>query len=232
MRQSPKSVVAMKRPPKALPRRLHGLMHRQDLRSRLVPVHDLASALAGATYLARPDLPLRCLLPPTLTYYQGGGARTTASEALALVEECLQHKAAMRAALSAVSSLAGRQPRHEVVSPNFFDALIGRIQATCELLAGPLDVILADIEHEYIQCAAWAKESVALMLAEEHSRHEAAALLAVADKHRRHEVAARNAESEALALTEGRRCHKDATRASLSAVSPLADKRSRHEGAD
>jgi hypothetical protein len=38
MRQSPKSIVATKRPPNALLRRLHGLMHRQDLRSRLVPV--------------------------------------------------------------------------------------------------------------------------------------------------------------------------------------------------
>ena len=72
MRQSPKSVVATKRPPNALPRRLHGLMHRQDLRSRLVPVHDLASALVGTTYLARPVLPLSCLLPPTLTYCWGG----------------------------------------------------------------------------------------------------------------------------------------------------------------
>ena len=92
MRQLPKSVVATKRPPNALPCRLHGLMHWQDLPSWLVPVPDLASALVGATYLsgpvlpvpdlasalvgatylARPILPSRCLLPPTLTYCRGG----------------------------------------------------------------------------------------------------------------------------------------------------------------
>jgi len=72
MRQSPKSVVATKRQPKALPGRLHELMHRQDLHSWLVLVNDLASALVGATYLTRPVLPLRCLLPPTLTYCRGG----------------------------------------------------------------------------------------------------------------------------------------------------------------
>ena len=33
---------------------------------------------------------------------------------------------------------------------NLFDAAIARIQATCELLADPLDGILADIEHEDI----------------------------------------------------------------------------------
>ena len=46
---------------------LHGLMHWQNLRLRLVPMPNLAVALVGATYLARPVLPLRCLLPPTLT---------------------------------------------------------------------------------------------------------------------------------------------------------------------
>ena len=73
---------------------------------------------------------------------------------------------------------------------------------------------------------------MALTLAEERSRHEAATLLVAADEHRRHEAAARTVESEAIALTEGRRRHKDATRASLSAVSPLADEQSHHEGAD
>jgi len=118
------------------------------------------------------------------------------------------------------------------VSPIFFDAAIGRIQATCELLSGPLHVILADIEREDIQRATRAKESVAVTLTEERSRHEAATLLAAADEHRRHEAAARTVESEALALAEGRRCHKDATQDLLSTVSPLADERSRHEGAD
>ena len=51
MRQLPKSDVATKRPPNVLLRRLHGLMHWQDLRSRLVPVHELASALVGAVYI-------------------------------------------------------------------------------------------------------------------------------------------------------------------------------------
>ena len=138
----------------------------------------------------------------------------------------------MWAALSVASSLACRQPRHEVVSPNFFDATSGCIQATCELLAAPLDAILANIEREDVQSAARAKESAALALAEEHSRHKAATLLAAADEHRHHEAAAQTAESEALALADGRRCYKAATRASLSAASPLTDERSSHEGAD
>jgi len=141
MRQLPKSIVAMRRPPNALPCWLHGLRHWQNLRSRLVPVPDLAAALVGATCLTRPVLPSRSLLPPTLTYCRGG-ARAAASEALVLVEEHCQHEAATWAALSAASSLAGRQPRHEVVLPNFLDAKSRRIQATCELLAAPLDAIL------------------------------------------------------------------------------------------
>jgi hypothetical protein len=189
-------------------------------------------ALVGATYLARPVLPSRCHLPPTLTYCRGRGAQAAASKALALVEERRQHKAATRAAMSAASSLVGRQPRQEVVSPHLFDAASGRIQATCELLAAPLDAILADIERDDIQSAARAKESAALTLTEERSRHEAATLLAASDEHRRHKVAARTAESEALALAEGHRCHKAVTWASLSAASPLVDKQSRHEGAD
>ena len=144
-----------------------------------------------------------------------------------LVEERLQHEAATRPRCPLRALL-----RAGNVSPIFFYAAIGRTQATCELFAGPLDIILADIEREDIQLATRAKESVALTLAEERSRHEAATLLAEANEHRRHEAAARTAESEALALAEGRRCHKDVTRASLSAVSPLVDKRSRHEGAD
>ena len=117
------------------------------------------------------------------------------------------------------------------MSPNLFDAASGRIQATCELLAAPLDAILADIEREDTQSAARAMESVALTLAEEHSPHKAATLLAAADEHRRHEAAARTVESEALALAEGRRCHKDATQDLLSTVSPLVNKRSCHEAA-
>ena len=109
------------------------------------------------------------------------------------------------------------------MSPHLFDAASGRIQATCELLAAPLDAILADIEREDIQSAARAKKSAALTLLEERSRHEAATLLAAADEYRRHEAAAQTAKSKALALTEGRRCHKAATRTSLSAASLLAD---------
>jgi len=43
-----------------------------NLHSRLVPMPDLAAALVSATYLARPFLLSRCLLPPTLTYCRGG----------------------------------------------------------------------------------------------------------------------------------------------------------------
>jgi len=119
------------------------------------------------------------------------------------------------------------------VSPNLFDAASRPIQATCKLLAAPLDAILTNIERKDIQSAARAKESAALALAEERSRHEATMLLAVADKHRRHEAAAQTAESEALTLAEGCCRHKAATRASLSAAaSSLVDERSRHEGAD
>ena len=82
-----------------------------------------------------------------------------------LVEEHCQHEAATWAALSAASSLAGRQPRHEVVLPNFLDAKSRRIQATCELLVAPLDAILTDIEREDIHSAARAKESAALAFA-------------------------------------------------------------------
>ena len=113
-----------------------------------------------------------------------------------------------------------------------FDAASGRIQATCELLVAPLNAILANIEREDIQSATQAKEFAALTLAEERSCYKAATLLAAADEHSRHEAAAQTAESEALTLTEGRHHHKDATRASLSAASPLADEQSRHEGAD
>ena len=189
-------------------------------------------ALVGATYLARPVLPSRRLLPPTLTCCRGGDARAAASEALALVEECRQHEAVTRSTMFAASSLAGRQPHHEVVSLNVSDAASGRIQATCKLLTAPLDAILADIKCKDIQSAARAKESAALVLAEERSHHEAVTLLAAAIEHRHHEATAQTAESEALTLAEGNRCHKAVTWALLSAASLLADERSRHEGAD
>jgi hypothetical protein len=80
-----------------------------------------------------------------------GAARAAASEALALVEDCRRHEAAMRAELSAASSLADERPHHEIASPNLFDAARARIQATCELLAGPLDAILANIERKDIE---------------------------------------------------------------------------------
>jgi len=54
--------------------------------------------------------------PPTHpNLLPGGGARAAASKALTLVEERHQHEAATRVALSAASSLAGRQPCQEVV---------------------------------------------------------------------------------------------------------------------
>jgi hypothetical protein len=82
---------------------------------------------------------------------EAAAARAAESEARALVEDCRRHEAAMRAELSAASSLADERFRHEIASPNIFDAARVRIQATCELLAGPLDVILANIEREDIK---------------------------------------------------------------------------------
>ena len=84
---------------------------------------------------------------------EAAAARAAESEALALVKECRQHEAAMRSELSAANSLAlaDERPRHKIASPNLFDAARARIQATCELLAGPLDAILADIEREDIK---------------------------------------------------------------------------------
>jgi hypothetical protein len=67
------------------------------------------------------------------------------------VEDCCQHEAAMRAELSAASSLADKRPRHEIALPNLFDAARACIQATCDLLVGPLDAILAGIEREDIR---------------------------------------------------------------------------------
>ena len=80
---------------------------------------------------------------------------TRAVEALTLIEKRRRHKAAMWATLSAASSLADERPRHKVASPNLFDAARGHIQATCKLLAGPLDTILADIECKDIKKRAW-----------------------------------------------------------------------------
>ena len=75
-------------------------------------------------------------------------AARAAEQALTLVEERRRHEDSMRATLSAVSSLADEQPHHEVASSNLFDAAKERIHATCDLLAAPLDAVLADIEHE------------------------------------------------------------------------------------
>ncbi len=77
-----------------------------------------------------------------------GAARAAESDALALVEDC---RAAMWAKLSAVSSLADEQSRPEIASSNLFNAARACIQATCELLAAPLDAILANIEREDIK---------------------------------------------------------------------------------
>jgi hypothetical protein len=80
-----------------------------------------------------------------------GATRAAESVALALVKDCRRHEAAMQAELSAVSSFADEQSRPKIVSSNLFDAARARIQATCELLAAPLDAILADIEREDIE---------------------------------------------------------------------------------
>ena len=126
--------------------------------------------------------------------------------------------------LSTASCLAGGRPRHKVVSHNLFDTARDRIQATCKLLAAPLDAILANIEHKDIQAAPRATESAALALAEEHRRHKTATLSAAADKQRYLEATARTAESEDFTLAEGRLSPKAAMLASLSTASPLADK--------
>jgi hypothetical protein len=78
-------------------------------------------------------------------------AARAAEQALTLVEERRRHEDAMRATLSAVSSLVDERPHHKVASSNLFDAAKECIQATCDLLAAPLDAILADIEHEDIK---------------------------------------------------------------------------------
>jgi hypothetical protein len=78
-------------------------------------------------------------------------AARAADQALTLAEERRRHEDAMRAALSAASTLADERPHHEVASSNFFVAAKERIQATCDLLAAPLDAILADIERKDIK---------------------------------------------------------------------------------
>ena len=86
-----------------------------------------------------------------------------------------------------------------------------RLDATCKILAAPLDTILADIEHEDIQAAARATESAALLLAEERRCHKAMTLLAGANEQLCLEEATRAAESVALTLAEGHSHHKAAT---------------------
>jgi hypothetical protein len=73
------------------------------------------------------------------------------SEALALFKDCRQHEAVMRAEMSDVSSLANERPHHKIALPNLFDAAQARIQATCDILAAPLDTLLADFEREDIE---------------------------------------------------------------------------------
>jgi hypothetical protein len=72
-------------------------------------------------------------------------AARAAEQALTLAEERRCHMDAMRATLSAASSLADERPHHEIASSNLFDAAKERIQATCDLLAAPLDAIFANI---------------------------------------------------------------------------------------
>ena len=69
-------------------------------------------------------------------------------EALALVKDC---RAVMQAELFAASSLADERSHPEIASSNLFDAARAHIQATCKLLAAPLDAILADIERDDIE---------------------------------------------------------------------------------
>ena len=78
-------------------------------------------------------------------------AARAVEQALTLIKERRQHKPT----LSAASTLADERPHREVASSNFFDAAKEHIQATCDLLAAPLDTILADIEREDIAEGAW-----------------------------------------------------------------------------
>ncbi len=67
-------------------------------------------------------------------------AARAAEQALTLVEGRRRHEDAMRAALSAASSLADERPHHKVALSNLFDAAKERIQATCDLFAAPLEL--------------------------------------------------------------------------------------------
>jgi hypothetical protein len=98
---------------------------------------------------------------------------------------------------------ADEQRQHESAA-----TVIERIQTEFALCAAPLDAILVEIACE-------------------ESRHHEE-VLAAETVGRRYEAAARTVESEALTLV---RRHEADTWASLSTVSPLADKRSSHEAA-
>jgi len=76
-----------------------------------------------------------------------------------------------------------------------------------------------------------AQAAKALALVEERRCHKAV-LAAEADEQRRHEAAARAVEPEALNPDKECHHHESVMWASMSKVSPLADKRHRHEAAD
>ena len=105
MWQLPKSAIAMRRLPNALPLLLvkERRCHEAGMRAKVL--------VTGRCHI--PCVPSSSIQVPPPTHpnlLPGGGAQAAASEVLALVEEHRQHKAATRAALSTASSLAGRQP--------------------------------------------------------------------------------------------------------------------------
>ena len=93
------------------------------------------------------------------------------------------------------------------------------------MLMASLQALVEERRHHETQAAK------ALALVEERCHHEAV-LAAEADERRRYEAAARAVEPEALTPDEDCRHHESVTRASISTVITLADKRRRHEAAD
>jgi hypothetical protein len=93
------------------------------------------------------------------------------------------------------------------------------------MLMASLQELVEERRHHETQAAK------ALALVEERCHHEAV-LAAEADERRRYEAAARAVEPEALTPDEDCHHHESVTRALISTVITLADKRRRHEAAD
>jgi hypothetical protein len=137
-------------------------------------------------------------------------ARAVEPEALTPDKDCRHHESVTQASISTVITLADKRRRHEAADQPIAsdDMVIERIRTEFALCAAPLDAILVKIACK--EC-----------------RHHKAVLATETVGHR-YEAATRTVESEDLTLV---RCHEAETWASLSTVSPLADKRSCHEAA-